>query len=351
MQLSRQEEAALAGEEGYALQLAYRILVATGEATDADRLEPVSWAHLSGVNYNTIGDAGEKFLSEISAEARVKIKTTVNPMGYDIDSVSEYGLEEKFVQKQESIRKSYLRMGVIPSFSCVPYDVYDMPKENTRVAFAESNAAIFANSVANLQTNKESAFSALASAITGKSPYSESAVNQKPEITLRVKVQDPDELAYGMLGYFAGKTGTSAPVALSCPGSPDRLQCKAICGGMGTTAKVVKKLFAVYKNAKELSGARVRDVERIIKSIGFYHVKARRIIDVAGIIHSEYGGKVPKDLASLIKLPGVGRKTANCVLVYAYEKPAIPVDIHVHRISNRLGLVSTKTPEETESCF
>ena len=111
---------------------------------------------------------------------------------------------------------------------------------------------------------------------------------------------------------------------------------------------MVKKLFAVYKNAKELSGARVRDVERIIKSIGFYHVKARRIIDVAGIIHSEYGGKVPKDLASLIKLPGVGRKTANCVLVYAYEKPAIPVDIHVHRISNRLGLVSTKTPEETE---
>ncbi len=240
MQLSRQEEAALAGEEGYALQLAYRILVATGEATDADRLEPVSWAHLSGVNYNTIGDAGEKFLSEISAEARVKIKTTVNPMGYDIDSVSEYGLEEKFVQKQESIRKSYLRMGVIPSFSCVPYDVYDMPKENTRVAFAESNAAIFANSVANLQTNKESAFSALASAITGKSPYSESAVNQKPEITLRVKVQEPDELAYGMLGYFAGKTGTSAPVALSCPGSPDRLQCKAICGGMGTSGTCSK---------------------------------------------------------------------------------------------------------------
>ena len=72
---------------------------------------------------------------------------------------------------------------------------------------------------------------------------------------------------------------------------------------------------------------------------------------MAGIIHSEYGGKVPKDLASLIKLPGVGRKTANCVLVYAYEKPAIPVDIHVHRISNRLGLVSTKTPEETESSF
>ncbi|MDI1494946.1 MAG: DNA lyase [Cenarchaeum symbiont of Oopsacas minuta] len=114
------------------------------------------------------------------------------------------------------------------------------------------------------------------------------------------------------------------------------------------TAKVVKKLFSRYKNAKELAGARVSDIEHIIRSIGFYHVKAQRIIKVASIIHTEYNGKVPSDLPSLIELPGVGRKTANCVLVYAYEKPAIPVDIHVHRISNRLGLVDTKTPEETE---
>ena len=90
------------------------------------------------------------------------------------------------------------------------------------------------------------------------------------------------------------------------------------------------------------------DVEKIIKSIGFYHVKAERIIEVAKIIDSKYKGKVPDDLEKLVALPGVGRKTANCVLVYAYEIPAIPVDIHVHRISNRLGLVKTKTPEETE---
>lgn len=114
------------------------------------------------------------------------------------------------------------------------------------------------------------------------------------------------------------------------------------------TAKVVKKLFAEYKTAKDLAGAKTRDVERIIRSIGFYHVKARRIIDVAKIIESQYKGVVPDNLDQLIMLPGVGRKTANCVLVYAFEKPAIPVDIHVHRISNRLGLVETKTPEETE---
>jgi endonuclease-3 len=114
------------------------------------------------------------------------------------------------------------------------------------------------------------------------------------------------------------------------------------------TTKVVKKLFAEYKTAKDLAGAKIRDIEKIIKSIGFYHVKARRIIDVAKIIESQYKGIVPDNLDQLIMLPGVGRKTANCVLVYAFEKPAIPVDIHVHRISNRLGLVETKTPEETE---
>ena len=114
------------------------------------------------------------------------------------------------------------------------------------------------------------------------------------------------------------------------------------------TTKVVKKLFSKYRSAKELSKAKVKDVEKIIKSIGFYHVKAKRIIDVASIINSKYKGKVPNSLDELIQLPGVGRKTANCVLVYAYEKPAIPVDVHVHRISNRLGLVETDTPEETE---
>ena len=115
-----------------------------------------------------------------------------------------------------------------------------------------------------------------------------------------------------------------------------------------STARISKELFKKYKTAKQLANAKIKDVEKIIKSIGFYHVKARRIIEVSKIIDSMYKGKVPDDLEKLVGLPGVGRKTANCVLVYAYEIPAIPVDIHVHRISNRLGLVNTKTPEETE---
>ena len=115
-----------------------------------------------------------------------------------------------------------------------------------------------------------------------------------------------------------------------------------------TTTKAVKALFLKYKNPKDLGNAKVKDVEKIIRSIGFFHVKSKRIIEVSKIIHQKYKDKVPEDLDTLVQLPGVGRKTANCVLVYAFEKPAIPVDIHVHRISNRLGLVDTKNPEDTE---
>ncbi len=114
------------------------------------------------------------------------------------------------------------------------------------------------------------------------------------------------------------------------------------------TSVAVKKLFSKYKTARELAKANVSTVKKIIKPCGFYRVKARRIIKVASLIDSQYNGKVPDKLEELLKLPGVGRKTANCVLVYAFEKPAIPVDTHVHRICNRLGLVNTKTPEETE---
>ncbi|AIC15511.1 endonuclease III [Nitrososphaera viennensis] len=114
------------------------------------------------------------------------------------------------------------------------------------------------------------------------------------------------------------------------------------------TTKVVNKLFAAYRTPAELASADLDDIKKLIHSIGFYNVKAARIKQVAQAIVEKFGGGVPSDIDKLLELPGVGRKTANCVLVYAFDKPAIPVDIHVHRISNRLGLVETKTPEKTE---
>ena len=244
MELTKEEQSALNGEKGDVLQTAYRILVATGEATNAEKLIPINWAHLSGVNYNTIGDAGEEFLRKLSKDAKVKVKATVNPMGFDFDHISEFNhIEDDFIAKQKSIRDSYIRMGVEPTFSCTPYDIYDLPKQGTQVSFAESNAAIFANSLGNLKTNKESAFSALASALTGKSPYSDL---RKDDIitpmTIRMAIDNPNELDFGMLGFFAGKVGDTS-VNISGVSQPNRRSCKALCGGMGTSGTCAKFQF------------------------------------------------------------------------------------------------------------
>lgn len=115
-----------------------------------------------------------------------------------------------------------------------------------------------------------------------------------------------------------------------------------------TTTQVIKMLFSEFKNPDELSKADLKDIKKLIQKIGFYNVKATRIKEVSKILVEKYNSKVPSNLEDLLTFPGVGRKTANCVLVYGFRKPAIPVDIHVHRISNRIGIVSTKKPEETE---
>ena len=251
MELTKDEQAGLNGERGEALQTAYRILVATGEATNAEKLVPVNWAHLSGVNYNTIGDAGEEFLRKISQDAKVKVKTSVNPMGFDFDHISEFDhIDDNFIEKQKSIRDSYIRMGVEPTFSCTPYDIYEMPEKDTQVSFAESNAAIFANSLGGLKTNKESAFSALASAITGKSPYSDlRKENVTTPMTIRMKMDNPSELDFGMLGFFAGKVGDTS-VNISGVSQPNRRSCKALCGGMGTSGTCAKFRFVDNEDEK-----------------------------------------------------------------------------------------------------
>lgn len=115
-----------------------------------------------------------------------------------------------------------------------------------------------------------------------------------------------------------------------------------------TTTNVIKKLFSKFKNPEELSRANLKEIKELIQKIGFYNVKAARIKEVSKILVDKYNSKVPPNLEDLLSFPGVGRKTANCVLVYGFRKPAIPVDVHVHRISNRIGIVNTKKPKETE---
>jgi len=115
------------------------------------------------------------------------------------------------------------------------------------------------------------------------------------------------------------------------------------------TAIATERLFSRFKGPEELANADESAVRDLIRPAGFYNMKAKSVIEVAKQLVEKFGGEVPSDVEDLMSLPSVGRKTANCVLVYGFDKPAIPVDTHVHRIANRLGLVETKTPEETEA--
>ncbi|MDP9462420.1 MAG: aconitase X catalytic domain-containing protein [Thermoproteota archaeon] len=254
MELARDEEKALDGKYDEALASAYRILVAIGEATDAQKLVPVKWAHISGVNYNTIGDGGMRFLEKFSTTAKVAVKTTINPMGYDRSKPED--ISPSFQERQENIASSYERMGATASFTCTPYEVFDLPQKGTAVSFAESNAAVFSNSLLGLKTNKESALSALASSVTGKTPLSDLRLEEarSPKISIETDFDFRTELDYGLLGYFAGKSVKDSCVALNGISRLDTIQAKALCAAIGTSGSCGMFTFGGKSKEKILFG-------------------------------------------------------------------------------------------------
>jgi endonuclease-3 len=114
------------------------------------------------------------------------------------------------------------------------------------------------------------------------------------------------------------------------------------------TDEAAKALFSRYPTPERLASAPEEEIASLIRSANYYNTKAARIREISKIILEKYTGNTPDTINELMQLPGVGRKTAACVMVYGFGKKALPVDTHVHRISNRLGLIKTHTPEESE---
>lgn len=251
MQLTKEEEKIISGESGEVLASAYRILLAIGNATEATKLIPIKWAHLSGVNYNTVGDAGVEFLEKFSTDVKVKVKTTLNPMGFDRNKPGD--MSDYFVKQQMSIIKSYHSIGATPSFTCIPYEIFEIPVKKSAVSFAESSAAIFSNSILGLLTNKESALSALASSVTGKAPYSDLRVAElrNPKATIKPDFKLMTELDYGLLGYFGGKTVKESCVAFDgIEKKPEMIKAKALSASLGTSGSC--GMFTIGDPTKEV---------------------------------------------------------------------------------------------------
>ncbi|HSF00492.1 MAG TPA: aconitase X catalytic domain-containing protein [Nitrososphaeraceae archaeon] len=238
MELTKQEDMALKGEYGEGLEISYKILVAIGNANNASKLIPIKWAHISGVNFNTIGEAGVKFLSSLDKKNKVTVTTTLNPMGFD--SKKDNNLSDYFKSNQISIINSYLSLGIKPSFTCIPYEIFDLPSKGEVVSFAESNAAVFVNSILGIKTNKESALSSLASAITGKTPYSDLLIDElrKPKVSIQPEIKVETELDFGLLGYFAGKITNESCIGLETNfENLDIVKSKALSAGIGTSGR------------------------------------------------------------------------------------------------------------------
>jgi len=206
MYLTQEEEKILEGEQGNAAQKSMQILVALGEIYGAERLIPVSSVQVAGVSYHNLGEAGLEYLNELAKDGRVKVLTMLNPAGMDLENWSKLGIPEDFAEKQKRVIDAFSKMGIITSCTCTPYLIGNLPRYGEHVAWSESSAVTFANSVIGARTNKEGGPSALASAIIGKTPAYGLHLdeNRTPDIHFKVKVKLKTLSDYGALGYSIG---------------------------------------------------------------------------------------------------------------------------------------------------
>jgi len=206
MYLTKEEERICDGEFGWANQICMKILVRLGELFNATRLIPINSAHVSGVSYKTLGDAPSDFLEALAnADAKVKVKATLNPQSFDREYLCKK-LPPDLCQKQSDIMTYFEKMGFTESLTCTPYYL-ENPKRGSHLAWAESSAVVYTNSVIGAWTNREGGPSALAAAIIGKTPdYGmHKAENRQPKALVKLEKQLQSEVEFGALGIFLGK--------------------------------------------------------------------------------------------------------------------------------------------------
>src|SRR5213594_2542317 len=185
---------------------AMQILLAVGRLADAPRLVPITSAHVSGVSYKLIGDPGLEFLEDFARDARVSVPTTVNPLGTDLAQWQALGVPPTFAERQGRIARAYEAMGVRRSFTCTPYLIGVRPTFGEHVAWAESSAVCFANSVLGARTNREGGPAALAAAIVGATPEYGLHTDEGREPTVIVQVRmRPRGIDYSLIGLVAGE--------------------------------------------------------------------------------------------------------------------------------------------------
>jgi predicted aconitase len=208
MKLSPEQHALLYGEGGRSARKAMEILVALGKIYGAEAMVPVTSVQIAGVSYDNLGEAGLMFLAEMAAGGgRAQVLTTLNPAGVDVDNRLALGISEQFAQSQARVIEAFMQMGVVTTCSCTPYLAGNLPHYGEHIAWAESSAVCYANSVLGARTNREGGPSALAAALTGWTPAYGYHLpeNRLPALSIQVDANVQGTHAFGALGVCIGK--------------------------------------------------------------------------------------------------------------------------------------------------
>lgn len=242
--LTYEEQIMLTGKQGKATQKAMQILVALGNIYGAKRMIPISSVQIAGVSYDNLGEAGLQWLSEMAETGgKTRVLTTLNPAGMDRGNWQTLGISADFAEKQERVLEAFSRMGVITTCTCTPYLVGNLPLYGESIAWAESSAVCFANSVIGARTNREGGPSALAAALTGRTAEYGLHLDdyRHPGVTIELTAPVNSTADFGAFGKAIGEKiskhlGDSRKVIPYIRGveSANMEQLKSFCASLAT---------------------------------------------------------------------------------------------------------------------
>jgi len=239
MKLTPEEQDMLGGKHGNAVRKSMEILTTLGEIFEAECMVDVCSVQVAGVSYANLGEAGLEFLSEMAEDGKVKVLTTLNPAGMDRENWQALGIDEEFARNQIRVIDTFAKMGIITTCSCTPYLVGNVPHFGQHIAWAESSAVCYANSIIGARTNREGGPSALASALTGKTPEYGYHLdeNRHGQVLVKVHSQVKGTDGFGVLGKAIGdrliRLGKNIPFIVGIP-SASVEELKSFCASIAT---------------------------------------------------------------------------------------------------------------------
>jgi predicted aconitase len=240
MKLIKLQKEMLDGKHGYASQKSMEILNALGEIFDAEEMVPVTSVQIAGVSYANLGEPGLDWLAQMAKDGRVRVLTTLNPAGMDLENWKVLGIDPEFAKNQDRVVDAFAKMGIITTCTCTPYLVGNLPHFGEHIAWAESSAVCFANSVIGAKTNREGGPSALAAALTGYTPKYGYHLdrNRQAHIGFTVKPTISGTAQFGTLGKAIGdildsKTEWTIPYITGIP-TANTDELKAFCASIAT---------------------------------------------------------------------------------------------------------------------